>query len=264
MVPAMLTTFDEAIAWTRDDDGWTGVVPDEWRQGRAAFGGVVAAAALRAMRSLVGALTVRTVTTTFVGPLTGEPARLTARVLRQGRSVTFAAAEIRQGDAVRARVQAVFGAARDSSLHPKRPTVTVPAPDAGIPFPYLPGITPQFIQGIDARWFDGMPFSGSDGDTLAALLRFRVPAARGPERLLGLLDIPPAPVLQQLRGPAPASSVSWTAHLIAEDELADGDFAWFTYDTETTGDGYSTVVGRMYGPDGRMLAWSEQLIAVFG
>ena len=259
--------FDEATTWTPQGDRWAGTVSDDWMQGRAAFGGVVAAAGLRALRTTVDESRLpRTVTTTFYGPVTSEPAELTVRTLRAGRSVTFADAEIVQSGTLRARVAGMFGADRETVVQVPTPTIEVPEPDAFVPFPRLPGVTPAFIEQLELRWCEGeFPFTGArEGVVMAALLRFREPVAPGPERVIGLLDVMPAPVLQQLDGPRPASSIQWTSHLLAPDTAEPDDWWFFRYETISASAGYSTAVGKLYDAHGRLVAWQEQLHAVFG
>jgi len=260
------TSYDEVTTWERDGEGWSTCLPEDWMQGRGAFGGILAAAALRALRTRVPAdRPPRTVSTTFYGPVTAEPARMEVKVLRQGRSVTFAEAEIVQGGTLRVRVQGAFGADRPTTVQVPWPTATIPELDSAVQFAYRPGVIPQFIQNVDSRWTEGaFPFTGQPGHELASFLRFRQPATRGPERLLGLIDILPAPVLQQVDGPTPASTITWTAHLVAPDSGAPGDWSFFRYKTITAQGGYSSAGGHLYGLDGRLIAWQEQLHAVFG
>lgn len=267
------TSFDTVTSWTPAPSPTEGVarftlagLPAEWMQGRGAFGGVVGAVGLRTMRTLVPAeRTPRSVSVTFYGPVSAEPATLDARVVRAGRNVTFAEAEIVQGGTPRARISATFGADRESSVAHTAPTVELPDPDGFVRFAHIPNVTPQFVGMVDWRWTEGgFPFTGTEGSTLASFLRFEIPAARGYERLVGLLDIMPAPVLQNLDRPAPASSIQWTSHFVAPDTVPHGDYAWFRYETVAAGDGYSTTIGRLYDLEGRLLAWQEQLHAVFG
>lgn len=262
-----MATFDEVTSWTRDGDAWFTELPEDWMQGRGAFGGVVSAAGLRSMRTLIDpARTPRTVTTSFLGPVTTERARLRARVLRAGGSLTFAEARIEQGGSERAVVQATFGADRPSRILVEPPLrEDLPDPEAFSDVPYLPGVTPQFTRHVQLRWTEGAPpFSGVDGAHLAGFGRFREPPARGPERLLGLLDLWPSPTLQQLSAPAPSSSVTATAHLLHADEVPPGGWCWFRYETMHSAAGYTSLLGRLYDPGGRLIAWTEQLAAVFG
>ena len=55
-------------------------IPDDWLQGRSAFGGLQAAFALKAMRELTGvAAPLRVMQTTFIAPVGGGPARWRCR-----------------------------------------------------------------------------------------------------------------------------------------------------------------------------------------
>ncbi|MCO4772832.1 MAG: thioesterase family protein [Deltaproteobacteria bacterium] len=263
----MHVSFDESIAWTTTDDGWTTTLGSEWMQGRGAFGGIVAAAALKAMRTQVAPERLpRTFTTTFLGPVTKEPAHLSVRVLREGRAVSFLEAEILQEGTPRLRATGIFGADRDSIIAAPAPPTEVPDPDGFVKFPHVPGITPDFIQMMDVRWTEGsFPFTGvKDGLTMASMMRFKDGATPGYERILTLLDVMPAPVLQQLDGPRPASSIQWTSHFVRPDPSTAGDWCFFRYETVSAGAGYSTTIGKLYGPSGELLAWQEQLHAVFG
>jgi acyl-CoA thioesterase len=258
--------FDEVTDWP-DHEGVRQLrVPEEWKQGRTTYGGVLAAAALRAMSGLSGGRQARTISVQFLGPVRDEPAQLVARALRTGRSLTFADAVVSQGDEPCATFQAVFGDDRGSDINVPLEKVDVPDnPDAYVDLPYIEGVIPQHVRNFQLRWTDGgPPFSGTQSTVLAGFVRFRDPPARGPERILGLLDSWPAPVLQQLTRHAPASSVTWTAHFVRPDDVPAGDWCWFRSDAVSGGDGFATMVGRLYGPDGRLLAWLEQLVAIFG
>src|SRR5688572_3047579 len=74
-------------------------VTEDWGQGRATFGGLVAAAGNEAMRRLVPSdRPLRSLQTTFVGPAGPGTWSMHARVLRVGRAVTLAHCDILDGD----------------------------------------------------------------------------------------------------------------------------------------------------------------------
>ena len=67
------------------DGGWSAAIGADWSQGRATFGGMVAALGNEAMRRLVPAeRTLRQLDTTFVGPALAGEVRISAVVLRVG------------------------------------------------------------------------------------------------------------------------------------------------------------------------------------
>lgn len=263
----MSLTFDDVIRWTPEGGGFTTTLPERWMQGRGAFGGILAAAALREMRALVAPdRTPRSVTTMFLGPVGPEPAVMTVQVLREGRSVSFAEAEIIQAGTVRVRVQAALGADRPSKLSVETPLTEVPSMENAVLFSHIPGVTPQFVENVEMLWVEGsFPFTNTPGGSVvAAFLRFTKPAARGYERLLALADFMPAPVLQQLDSPASASTITWTTHFAGPDTVPEGEWVYFRYETLATSSGYCSAVGRMVDMKGNLLVWQEQLHAVFG
>lgn len=255
-------------------------IPPPWMQGRAAFGGLPAALGLAATRRLVEPdRTPRAMHAAFLAPIGPDPATATARVLRAGRALTQCEAEVRQGDTLCARITTAFGAPRASRITvapPRRPAL--PSPDDCPPLPYLEGITPAFTRHFDYRFTaPNHPFSGAATPHLAGWIRHRTTPGPVHGAMLGLLDAWPAPVLVLAKRPIPASTVTWTVTFADVPETRDdasvprdasapytpGDWWWFTSDAITAADGYSTLRGALYAPDGRLAALEEQLVAVF-
>ena len=125
----------------------------------------------------------------------------------------------------------------------------------------IPG-APQFLQKVELRWGDAsLPYSGSKHSHLRGYLRFKAPASDA-EGLVALLDVFPSPAIAMLSEPRPASTVTWSAHLLALPSATDEWYA-FEYQTVAGLDGFHTVVGRLHNAEGKLLAWSEQLVALF-
>jgi len=260
--------FDDAISWPENGPGrWIGTIPTEWGQGRSAFGGVTTAAATRAMSSLVdSSRALRSLSASLVGPIIlGEPVLLEASVLRAGRSLTHTEARLTQGGQVKAVVLAAYGGPRPSAITvplARRPD-DLPEPSDCFRFPYLPGVTPEFTRQMEMRWTHGaIPFTGNDESVIGLWLRHLTPAT-GVDALVGLLDTPPSPVLQMMKVPAPASTVRWAAHIVGVPEIGPDDYCWLHSTARSAGDGYATMLASLYGPDGALLAWLEQLVVVF-
>lgn len=103
-------------------------IPDSWKQGRTAYGGLSAALLLARARGDHPELPpLRSALVNFTGPLTSAP-DLTTEVLRAGRNVTtvYARADIEGQAACTATFS--FGAARESHL-----SVDCDAPTSPIP-----------------------------------------------------------------------------------------------------------------------------------
>lgn len=258
--------FDASLrdAWTQDaDENWTFEVPEGWAQGRTVYGGLTTAAAVAlGYRVVADDWQLRTVNVQFLRP--SKAGRLVGRCTprRAGKGVNFVQIELVQGDGVLA-VQLVFVRPRASAIDVAPLAMRATRPCAELDdLPYLPGMTPEFTQHLALRWAEGgYPYSGSDAASFTGYCRFRAPAGDA-EGLVALLDAWPCPSLALAKGPAAASSVMWTAHLIHTPPPGEGWYG-FEYDTVVGAAGMHTAVGRMFDADGRLVGWTEQLVAVY-
>src|SRR5277367_1088139 len=96
--------FSQTLASIQaSEKGWSAEIGDDWSQGRATFGGMVAALGNEAMRKLVPAdRQLRGIDTVFVGPAFAGKVRIEAQVLRVGKIVTMACAKLWSADQVAA------------------------------------------------------------------------------------------------------------------------------------------------------------------
>ena len=109
------------------DGGWRAVIGEDWSQGRATFGGMVAALGNEAMRRLVPLdRELRGLETTFVGPALAGEVRMDAEVLRVGKAVSIASARLWSDGKVAAALTGIYGAARVTALD------MTPTPAAGV------------------------------------------------------------------------------------------------------------------------------------
>ncbi|MEM9877135.1 MAG: thioesterase family protein [Myxococcota bacterium] len=253
--------------WEPTEDGWQFVLPDGWMQGRSMFGGLTAAAAVAlGARSVDEARSLRVASVQLLRPVKAGVLGGTAKVLREGKGTTFVEVRLRQSSDVVALVQLVFVRPRTGSvaLEDAAPP-DVPGPEGLADLPYLPGITPEFTQHARLRWARGpLPFSGADEAGFDGWCRFRGPAGDA-EGLIAMLDLWPTPTLALANGPTFASTVTWTAHIVgAPNAWRQGEgWAQFRYRSVAARAGFHTVVGELWGSDGALLAWTEQLVAFF-
>ena len=148
------------------------VIPAQWAQGRASFGGLVAALQYEAMRARVPAeRPVRSLAITFVGPAEpGVPIRFEVEVLREGKAVSQVLGRAVQNGQVVTLVQGSFGASRASEVE----VLAAPAPtmkhwDECQELPYIKGVTPEFMRHLAMRWSIGgilFPFPRSEVRTV--------------------------------------------------------------------------------------------------
>ena len=239
-----------------------------WGQGRATYGGLVAALLLARGQAVAGGeKPVRSLPVSFIGPVAPGPVRLSVEVLRRGKSVTQLEARLWQQDAVQVVMLVSLGASRDSVV--KVPVSTL-LPDMMIPeafasLPWMP-LMPEFLQQVELRYAGGgFPFSGSVHPDFRGWMRFREPLAHfGLPALLGLVDAWPPSTLPLLSQVVPASTLCWTVEFLAEPE-PDAGTAWWAYDVQTdyAADGYGHAEARVWNASGQLMAISRQTTTVF-
>jgi acyl-CoA thioesterase len=257
-------------------------VTDDWLQGKAAFGGLQGAVALRALRAAVGdGPPLRALQMTFVAAALAGPLRAEAMVVRRGRAVTHASCTLRGGDdQIVGLLVGMFGDPRPSQAHfdmvmpegLKRPPELRETP-------FMPAVMPGFLRHFRQRWAGGaVPYSGQPPRPASMWARLReaspdqgaVPAvlAGADAREAGLVavcDLPPSPVLSMLPSRAPGASLTWLLELL--DDPRGYDLAgWLLLQTETrhAADGYSSQTARVWDEGGRAVAVSHQTTAIFG
>lgn len=258
--------FSEALRSTRGEMDTH--VPEGWMQGRAAFGGLVAALVYQAIEEQAESAPLRSLTVSFVAPTSQGALSRRAEVLRRGRSVTQIEGRAAQGEQVVAAALASFGHARESSINvafPSAPSFT--APEDCQAFPDIDGLTPEFARHFDYRIAQGaLPYSGISDTRFGGWVRFRdCNDAVSVEHLLALIDAWPPAVLQMLNKLAPASSLTWTLELMEPlSQCRAGDWWQYLAEIEQAGDGYAVIHAKIWDADGNPVALSRQTVTVFG
>ncbi|WP_031553769.1 thioesterase family protein [Parvularcula oceani] len=264
----MTTSYSDLLAAMTERDGAVAAsVPDDWRQGRTAYGGLSAALGLEAVRLQQGELPpLRTAQIAFLGPAVGDLSVRT-QVLRAGKSMTFVAADASGEAGLATRCLFGFGAARDSSIdYDDVPMPEVPEPEE-LPPRDMSGVSgPAFMQHYDVRFVAGADlFSGSDEARFLAWVRHRDEGARrGQGPLLALADVLPPAFLSMLDAPAPAASITWQADFLTEE--ADSQGGWYLCGTsgEAAVNGYGGQAHMVWARDGEPVVGARQCCAVFG
>jgi acyl-CoA thioesterase len=262
--------FSETLASIKPvENGWTAEVSADWSQGRATFGGLVAALGNEAMRFLVPAdRPLRGLDVTFVGPLPAGVVRLDAQILRIGKAVTIAQARVSSDGQPAATLTGIYGQSRPVSLNLAAPPPAVTRPVEDLPDAVsAPEFkTPTFLQHFGVRWAEGArPFSGLSSRSSKIYIRHRDPAALTESHIVALIDCIPPPILQMMTAPAPNSSMTWTVEFLRHDYHFSPE-AWWRIDTEVkaSAEGYCQETSMVMDPNGVPMAFSRQLVAVFG
>jgi acyl-CoA thioesterase len=264
--PNNSTRVDQSLrsTWEKEGDGWVGALPKGWSQGRSIFGGYTAAVAVSLARKVIGdERHLRNFNTQLIGPIVPGPIQASCQVLREGKTATFVEVALLQESKVCLKMQMVFSNAREGSNEVKAPGFTLATPAAELEdMPYMEGLTPECTQHMSMRWAEGSwPFTNAKKAEFKGHCRFKVDAGDD-EGMVALLDMWPAPSLSVLNEYAPASTVTWSAHVLFLPKDF-SEFFGFEYTTVAGQGGFHTIVGRLYAPSGELCAWTEQLVAIF-
>lgn len=248
-------------------------VSEDWQQGRTTFGGALSVLAVQAMRDVCGDnWPLRALQTNFVGPVGVGECHIEVTLLRQGKNIRQVQARVTQTDAqgtehIGGVLLGVFGTGRESTLPalmPKQPEVSK-SPDEAFKLPYIAGLTPQFTQHLDFRYAEGgLPFTGTDAWLSRTHVRLHDTSGIDAElQSVMLADAGPTPALAQLKGFAPASSVSWALELRPV-TVADVDGFWrMDKEALVVGEGYVNEKTSLWTPCGQLAALGYQVVAVY-
>ncbi|MEQ6886825.1 thioesterase family protein [Salicola sp. Rm-C-2C1-2] len=261
-----MSDFDNLMHTARQ--GRAELTPD-WGQGRATFGGLLAAMAHEAMRAeLVDQRPLRSLAISFVGPAApDQTVDVSAEILRQGKAVTQVESRIHQdGETVMVALGS-FGSGRDSEVSVEQQSAPeADKPDAARPMPQIEGVTPDFLRHYDLRFcLGGFPFTGSADRTMGGWMRFReAPACITHSHLVALVDTWPPAVLPHLSKPAPASTLSWTMELVHPMPSIDpSDWLLYQATIDQARDGYGLTRAGIWTASGELVARSQQTVTVF-
>ena len=246
-------------------------IPQGWLQGRTIFGGLVAGMLIQKAIVTIAdpEKKLLSCSVTLAGPVEQNKARLTAEILRQGKSVTTIEVRLWQNDAVQSILIASFGKQRESNiqvaLEPQAPDFP-PIEQANIVPKYLP--FPECVKNFQLAWTEGhYPMSASKQPDFAGWCRFD-PAEHAHRKmntadLLTLMDVWPPGVLSMFRKPAPASTLTWHMTFIHSLECDLND--WFKYKvvTDHAAHGYATEHAYLWDAQNRLIAIARQTVTVF-
>lgn len=254
-------------AITADTTGLAVDVPETWKQGRTAYGGLSTALSLIAAQAQAADRPLRSALISFVGPSDGRLSVVAER-LRAGRTASSVRTRLTGESGVGVECVFTFAEPRESALSvqaaPLPDHVAPPAAGvAGLGFP--PG-APQFTQHFELLDAAGTPpFSGAAGDgPLRFWTRHRDAESRtGIEALICLADALPPAITTAMTRFAPLSSMTWMIDLLSDDlSTRDG---WYLLESSAdhADHGYSSQAMAIWSTDGRCLAQGRQMVTVF-
>ncbi|HZP65478.1 MAG TPA: thioesterase family protein [Rudaea sp.] len=261
-----MSTFTELLSSVRLGAGTAEAeVGEDWLQGRSVFGGLQAAIALLAMRTLVPAGTpLRALQMTFIAPVAHGRVGAHARLLRAGKNVSHVESRLGSEEEVQALVVGIFGAARESIVHRH---IDPPAPPRlRRRLAFARGVTPSFMQHFDVDLLDGaLPFANAQISRAAFEVGLHGEGPATEAHLLAIADFVPPVALSWMPQPVPGSSLTWMLEILDAD-FATQPLAGWRMDPEmvAASAGYTSQSTTLWAPDGRAIALSRQTMVVFG
>ena len=258
-----MTTYAELVDVR--DGVWH--VPEGWRQGRGAWGGLVVAAAVRAARAVdPEAPTLREITVHMVGPVLAGPAQVDCTLVRRGSATAVWHVGISSAEGETwATATVVFGADRalDVEAQPVLSMPDAPAWSDLEPLTLEPPLAPEFLQHLAVRPISGYPYSGAHDDVLAWVAPAVPLTAYDDATLVGLVDAMWPAALVQVSTARPMATLSFSATLLADPSTVDPS-APLLHRGRMLGlaQGYSTESRELWTADGRLAVHNSQVIAI--
>jgi len=245
------------------------IIPKTWGQGRTAFGGISAGMLYSAVKQQVTDNRVlRSFTTNFVGPLSLEaPFSIEVTLLRTGKNVSQFTAHATQEGKSCVFSQACFGVGRESNILVENTEKhDMPLPNKAKFIPQIPKVTPKFLRYFDLAIEDGgIPFTRRKTSHYHGFMRFKhAPEVITDAHIITMIDAWPPTLLQMMKLPAPASTVSWNLEFIHPHKPV-SPTDWFGYKAHTrqAADGYGHTEATIWDKDNEVIAISRQTVAVF-
>ena len=239
-------------------------IPEDWMQGRTTYGGLSLALCLEVVRrSFPDLPPLRSALVSFIGPAGGDVSG-EARILRQGKSVTFVEADIIGEKGLSTRTVFAFGAGRNSLFN----TTFTPKPQVAPPEncePFIPsGFGPAFSERFESRLVSGArPLAGSDCHDHTIWVRHKDENAHSITALLAAADMPPPAVLPMLKEFAPISSMTWMVNILREKPVTTDGWWLLQSRAESAVEGYSSQDMLAWNRDGELVIAGRQSVAVF-
>ncbi|MCA9773690.1 MAG: thioesterase family protein [Myxococcales bacterium] len=243
-------------------------VPDGWRQGRGAFGGLVLSALARAMRD-EGAPAdqpLRSLTAVIPGAVLAGEAEIRVETLRRGNNTSTMDGRILQDGEARSQATAIFARRRNAlDTWNEWPTPPQMRPWRDVdPLAFHPPMGPDFSQHVEFRVIDGLPFAGKSTRETSGWVRLREPSKEPDELdLIMLIDAWWGASLAAMTAPRPGATMSFAMQIL-------GDWAgldptapvFFRGTTPASWEGYTVDLRELWSEDGRLLALNQQSLAI--
>lgn len=257
------------VGLTQDEDlpdGFRIAIPEDWHQGRTAYGGLSSALALTAAMRAGGAdmPPLRSAMVSFVGPLYG-PVEVRARVLRRGKNATWVSAEVQRTSECGLQASFVFMGPVASSLHFNDrpvPTGLIALDEAKVRGPHP--LMPVFLRNYFEFRF-ALPHGPEKQPETCAWVRLK--DRTGLDAMIELLlvaDALPSGVMPLLSPGTPVSSMTWQINLLTAAPATKDGWWLLRSRSDYAENGCSSQTMDIWNAAGEPIASGMQAVALFG
>jgi acyl-CoA thioesterase len=260
-------SFDSAWSLVPEGAGrfsWS--IPEGWRQGRGAYGGLVIGALTQAASAIEPERDrrVRAVTAELAAPALTGPATIVCEPIRRGRVISMTRVRLVQGGDELVQAVVTFGRGRPA---PERSSVMAPVmrPFAEVPELHVgPPLAPEFALQLDYRMTGAMPYTKSEPRCEGWVVP-RAPCARDAAFVVAMSDAYWPSVIVMLEAPRAFATIVYTLELLVDPTTLGPDAPLYHRgSTESAGEGYVQELRELFTQSGVLVARNHQTIAVLG
>lgn len=262
-----MTTYTELMKSFLETgpEQYTADLPESWKQGRTAFGGLTAALLLAAITNDHPKLPpLRTMQVNFIGPAI-DLLHVTSTVLREGKNNITIRAELDSDAGAGTHGYFTFGVDRPLDMVMDYPIKErVKRPEELEPH-VLPGQAPNFLVNFDRRWVSGPGFFEQSDNPDMLIWGRLVDEHSWDQGLLPLIilaDTPPA-AFGSLSGVRALSSMNWNINFLTDKFETENGWWLMRSATRFIRDGYSSQLIQIWNSEGRRVMDAMQHIAIF-
>ena len=241
-------------------------ITEDWMQGRTTYGGLSAALCYSVAREVKPeGMTLRSAQIGFVAPA-GGPVKLSADILRQGKSSCYVSADVRSEQGIATRALFILGAARETNVKitdiPPPPEVALPD---DVPSFFSEGRRPNFTTNFNMRLAAGsVPMSGAAEADMTLWMRHRDEDASGMLALLAIGDAPPPAAMATFTDPKMISSMNWSIEMLTSDPVTEDRWYLARHVSPQAAEGYCVQNMTMWNTAGEPMMIGRQTVAIFG
>ncbi len=256
-----LTQFLKTVE--RTDAGLQADIPTSWMQGRSTYGGLQAVLAAEAMAPLSDGLPIRTLQGSLIAPIEGQ-IECHAQLIRSSKNTRQIEVRLSKNGELHATFLGIFGRARESVVN-WAPTQRMQA-ETELVWPYMEGISPQFLQNFDVCMLKGHPVASGHQDT-EQYYRLNLKddvTTSSLVHVLAVADFPPPIGLSWAKTFSPGSTMTWMLNFTGEPVAGHALNGWeCEVVLDAASQGYTHQTVSLFAPNGKLILRGTQCMVVF-